>query len=129
MPSENHTNASPLERAGAGSCVTDEGTILIFCGKGEKNSLYGDCWSCTGKEKSLRLESEAPKEFEPRAHASVTIVGRCVWIIGGIADGYIAQDVWCYNIDTKEWFTPALKCVDEVVVGCTLPSLFWHVPQ
>ncbi len=54
--------------------------------------------------------------FAGRTYHSATVVGRHIWVVGGMNAKYVFQDVHAFDLDTLEWQQITLKCA----LSCTL---------
>jgi hypothetical protein len=129
-----NSELSAIQRAGCASVTYKDRFALILGGRFH-DTFYLDCWTYDTTSGATNEISGGPKNCNPRAYHTATLIDGVVWIIGGSDDDAIHSDdpVWCFDVKTRVWTQPKLQgnltllhrtahgaCLHPTVPGCIL---------
>jgi len=129
-----NSELSAIQRAGCASVIYKDRFALILGGRFH-DTFYLDCWTYDTTSGAINGLSSGPKNCNPRAYHTATLIDGVIWIIGGSDDNTIHSDdpVWCFDVKTRVWTQPKLKgnlsllhrtahgaCLNPIVPWCIL---------
>eukprot|EP00210_Caulerpa_lentillifera_P001419 g1362.t1 len=106
---------TPSRRWGSAHCTVKNELFLSGGCRQEQDSCIHlrDAWMLrVGKivsELIWEKVQDPPKEFTTRCQHTATLVGHCIWLIGGQSTHQIFGDVFTYNLSSKEWHIHNVK--------------------
>jgi Galactose oxidase, central domain len=68
-----------------------------------RDKFFADIHRFDAVRQRWDTDFRAPVSFCPRAYHTATLVGGCIWVVGGSTDADVFQDVHCFELDTLEW--------------------------